>query len=85
MLFMKTKSSEMTFCQNMSGNSLEDVFNQTTNMSNVTIGSVIIYNNIQGEIDGKLAWEVHQKGTGLGVTVGGSVIESKPEFEKKDK
>lgn len=80
-LFLKTHSSKVKFHQNVSGNNLMEIFGQTDEVSNTTIGSVIYYNNIQGNKGGKLFWEAHQKGHGLSTPLSGTIIPTKPNFK----
>jgi RHS repeat-associated protein len=80
-LFLKTHSSTVTFHQNVSGNSLQEIFNQTDKISNVTTGAVIYYNYIEGTRNGKLFWDAHQKGHGLAVPLDATVFPQKPIFK----
>ena len=80
-LFLKTHSSTITFHQNVSGNSLQEIFNQTDGISSVTMGAVIYYNYIEGTRNGQLFWHAHQKGHGLATPFEATVITQSPIFK----
>ena len=81
-VFLQSNSKELTFFQNASGASLEDVFNQTDEITTITTGSVIFVVTIQGMRDGHLFWEAHQRGSGLGASISGTAIPQKPNFRR---
>lgn len=79
-LFLKTHSSKITFYQNVSGDSLAEIFNQTDGISNVTMGAIIYYNFIEGTRNNRLFWDANQIGHGLAVPFDATAFSEKPKF-----